>query len=94
MAPVVLNRPDIRRTATGVEATPLLIDLPQTIEDAIVLTGSLNFRYLWVDALCIVQDDRLEDKQIHLERMDAVYNCSAITIAAASGRHVTLGFQE
>ena len=91
MRPVVLNRADIRRTATGVENTPLPRILPQTIEDAIFLTESLGFRYLWVDALCIVQDDDYEDRRSHLKRMDAIYNCSTITIAAASGRHANAG---
>ena len=87
----VLKRADIRTTPAGVENTPLPENLPQTIEDAISLTNSLGLRYLWVDALCIVQDDGIEDKRIHLRRMDAVYNCSTLTIAAASGRHANLG---
>jgi hypothetical protein len=91
MKPVVTNRADIRTTKSGEEATPLPQLLPKTIEDAISLTTSLGYRYLWVDALCIVQDDPSRVKKRYLDQMDAVYNCSALTIAAASGRHADCG---
>ena len=31
--------------------------LPRTIQDAIVVTRQLRFRFLWVDSLCIIQDE-------------------------------------
>jgi hypothetical protein len=91
MTPVVTNRADIRFSSTGEELTPLPDHLPQTIEDAISLTLTLGFRYLLVDAFCIIQDDPTKAKNLHLERMDAVYNCSTLTIAAASGLHADSG---
>jgi hypothetical protein len=30
-------------------------DMPQTFKDAIEITRRLNIRFLWIDALCIVQ---------------------------------------
>jgi hypothetical protein len=36
-------------------------NLPQTFTDAIDVTRRLGFRYLWIDALCIIQDSA-EDK--------------------------------
>lgn len=89
--PVVTNRADIRKTTGGKESTPLPEWLPRTIEDAISLTHALGYRYLWVDALCIIQDDPDHIKKRYLDKMDAVYNCSALTIAAASGRHADCG---
>lgn len=91
MEPAELRRADIVLTEDGNEATPLPMRIPQTIDDAILLSKRLGFRYIWVDALCIVQDDSQADKQAHLERMDAVYNCSTLTIAAASGEHGHVG---
>jgi hypothetical protein len=37
--------------------------LPAKFLHAITLTAHLGFRYLWIDALCIVQDDRDDWKQ-------------------------------
>ena len=34
----------------------MLLDLPQSIQDAIRVARTLGFRYLWIDSLCIIQD--------------------------------------
>jgi Heterokaryon incompatibility protein (HET) len=31
--------------------------LPKTFQDAVAITQMLNIRYLWIDSLCIIQDD-------------------------------------
>jgi hypothetical protein len=31
--------------------------LPKTFQDAIKVSQSLGFKYIWIDSLCIVQDD-------------------------------------
>jgi hypothetical protein len=33
-----------------------LAELPANFRDAITVTRSLGFRYLWIDSLCIIQD--------------------------------------
>ncbi len=58
--------------------------LSKTIEDALTLTSALGIRYLWVDALCIIQDSE-EDKGAQLGGMGKVYANSLFTIIAASG---------
>ena len=90
MTPVVLKRNMIKRKVEG-ECTPLPETLPRTIKDAMKLTGLLAYRYLWCDALCIVQDDTLEEKIPHLTNMKAIYSLSTLTIAAAAGSHVDYG---
>jgi hypothetical protein len=57
-------------------------DLPSVIQDAILFTAEFNEQYLWVDALCIVQDD-LEQKQSQIEQMDLVYGSAILTIICA-----------
>jgi hypothetical protein len=58
--------------------------LPTTVHDAIILTKSTGQRYLWVDRLCIVQDD-FENKKAQLDKMAAIYARSHYTIVAADG---------
>lgn len=56
--------------------------LPETIQDAIRVTRDLGVEYLWVDSLCIVQDDEKEVlEQISL--MAQIFEGSYITIAAS-----------
>lgn len=64
--------------------------LPQTIKDAITVTRRLGFRYLWVDALCIIQDDH-DDWAAEAKRMSSVYQYAFLTIAAISGVEATSG---
>ncbi|KAL9075847.1 MAG: hypothetical protein Q9157_003857 [Trypethelium eluteriae] len=64
--------------------------LPKTISNALEVTKALGYRYLWVDALCIVQDDDVSKKRM-IESMDSVYGNSAITLVAATGEHADAG---
>jgi len=66
-------------------------DLPRLLQDAIEITLGLGIRYLWVDALCILQDD-ISDKTKEIERMGKIYMNSRVTIAAATARGVSDGF--
>ncbi|KAH7303524.1 heterokaryon incompatibility protein-domain-containing protein [Stachybotrys elegans] len=56
--------------------------LPKTLQDAVTVTRKLRIRYLWIDALCIIQDSR-EDWEAESEKMAIVYEYAYITIAAA-----------
>jgi len=56
--------------------------LPQTILDAIGIPNLLGERYLWVDRLCIVQDDAAtKHSQIH--HMSSIYANAHFTLVAA-----------
>lgn len=56
--------------------------LPRTIADAVRLVGELGVGYLWVDRLCIVQDD-LEEKGRQLMGMAGIYEGAYFTLVAA-----------
>ncbi|KAA8627872.1 hypothetical protein SMACR_08522 [Sordaria macrospora] len=62
----------------------------QTISDAIHLTEQLGLKYLWVDALCIIQDSD-DDKVMQLGNMANVYAHSLFTIIAAAGDDANFG---
>lgn len=58
--------------------------LPGTILDTIQLVRQLGERYLWIDALCIVQDDP-KDKAVQIGIMELIYGSSVFTVFAAGG---------
>lgn len=57
--------------------------LPKTFQDAVVFTRKLGYRFLWIDSLCIVQDDS-DDWLMEAGRMASIYENAALTLAAAS----------
>lgn len=65
------------------------IMLPKTIADAVLFVQALNMQYLWVDSLCIVQDDPM--KQTIINNMDAVYGHAYLTLVVASGANAQAG---
>jgi hypothetical protein len=65
--------------------------LPRTIRDAILLTRALGFQYLWIDALCIIQDSPL-DKAADINEMGSIYKNASMAIAAARSKAVDMGF--
>ncbi|KAK0701326.1 heterokaryon incompatibility protein-domain-containing protein [Lasiosphaeris hirsuta] len=73
--------------STGI---PLSI-LPPTIRDAITVTRSLGQKYLWIDALCILQDSGA-DKVRQLGEMRRIYRDSYLTLNAACAASTWEGF--
>ncbi|KAF2795050.1 HET-domain-containing protein [Melanomma pulvis-pyrius CBS 109.77] len=67
--------------------------IPQTIRDAISVATTIPVDYLWIDALCILQDSN-EDKIIELAKMEHIYRDSLVTIVAASANDVSNGLLE
>lgn len=56
---------------------------PKTFQDVIQICRMLEIRYLWIDALCILQDDT-EDWESESSKMAEIYSNSFLTIAATS----------
>ncbi|KAI4644524.1 hypothetical protein J4E93_006429 [Alternaria ventricosa] len=64
--------------------------LTQTIRDAMTFVKSLGERYLWVDTMCIIQDDAA-NKASALAQMCAIYSCAMATIVALNGDSADAG---
>ncbi|KAK0220822.1 heterokaryon incompatibility protein-domain-containing protein [Armillaria nabsnona] len=68
--------------------------IPKTIMDAIAVTRDLGFRYLWVDAFCIIQDSK-DDKAREIRQIRQIrriFSDAYLTIIAACAGTVNDGF--
>jgi hypothetical protein len=59
--------------------------LPRTFRESIILCRQFDIRYLWIDCLCIIQDDN-EDWQKECEKMSDIFENSYLTISALQAR--------
>jgi len=66
-------------------------DMPNTLKDAVEVTRRMGCRYLWIDALCILQDS-LEDWKKESQNMGNIYRDSLCTIAAHCAKSSSDGF--
>lgn len=67
-----------------------LAELPPTFQDAIMVTRALGLNFLWIDALCIIQDS-LVDWQHEATTMSHVYSNSMCNISALDAHDSTGG---
>jgi hypothetical protein len=65
--------------------------LPRTLQDALQVCMQLKIRYLWIDALCIIQDDE-NDVAREVSQMGLIYNRAALVIAASRAESAYDGF--
>ncbi|OCT44623.1 hypothetical protein CLCR_05577 [Cladophialophora carrionii] len=73
-----------------------LSDLPRTFTDAIAFCREMNVRYLWVDALCIIQPWPgdvlgLQDWETQSAIMGYIYANAIFTIAAQGAANADIG---
>lgn len=68
-----------------------LHQLPRTIQDAVSLCHGIGLRYLWVDSLCIIQDD-IVDWNRESPQMLKIYANSHLTIYATTAESCNEGF--
>lgn len=66
-------------------------EIPETFRDAILMTRKLGIQYLWIDSLCIIQDDN-GDWERESAKMVDVYSNSYITLAASNADGDSKGF--
>lgn len=65
-----------------------LDNLPPLFRDVVALTRSLGIKYLWIDSLCIIQDDQ-QDWLSEAKKMSLVYRRATLVIAAMDSENST-----
>lgn len=65
--------------------------LPLSFQDAVTVTRGLKIRYLWIDSLCIIQDNK-DDWDREAARMQHVFSNATCMIAASSASSSSEGF--
>jgi hypothetical protein len=86
--------PMFRNLKSNIESLRRNIDfesLPQNFRDAITVTRSFGARYLWIDSLCIIQDDE-KDWENEAARMQQVFSNATCVLAASSASSSSEGF--
>lgn len=67
------------------------IILPQTLQDACTVARKLKIPWIWIDSICIVQDDR-SDWATEAKKMTQYYQGAVLTIACSASSRVDQGF--
>lgn len=65
--------------------------LPRTLCEAVMVAHALGIEYIWIDALCIFQDNR-QDWHAQASDMARIYGGAAFTICASSACSADSGF--
>lgn len=65
--------------------------LPATLRDAIEVSQGIGVELIWIDSMCIVQDDP-KDWEVEAAKMSTVYSNALVTIIAGSARSCNEGF--
>jgi hypothetical protein len=65
--------------------------MPQTFQDLILLAVKLGINYLWIDSLCVIQDNA-EDWAKESVKMADVYGGANLVVIAADAPHPGTGF--
>lgn len=86
---LITTQDTIETRMSGIERSKL----PRTVSDAVEVCRHLDIRYLWVDALCIIQEDK-DDWTHESFEMARVYSNSFLTLCILRGNSCSSGFLE
>ncbi|KID64692.1 Heterokaryon incompatibility, partial [Metarhizium brunneum ARSEF 3297] len=90
---VIPERPKFqkqRAANNGNTGIPLPKKLPGTIAAAIKLASDIGIEYLWVDSICIDQEDGFE-KQVQLANMAEIYGRATVCLVVVAGDNMDFG---
>ena len=64
-------------------------DIPRVLRDAMDIVRAIGQRFLWIDCICIVQDDPISRERLYLR--GRIYAGALFTIVALSAAHADTG---
>ena len=67
--------------------------IPKTIQDAIEVCRGMGEQFLWVDSLCIIQDEADPDNSANIARMGRIYGEAIFTIVAGDAPNADAGMK-
>lgn len=85
--PFTSTRATLSLREEGIE----IAELPKTFRDSVVLVASLGLQYIWIDSLCIIQDDA-DDWAREAAQMAEVYRNAHFVLIAANSDADAQGF--
>jgi len=89
--PLGLTLTTTKATLAGHLASIPMSRLPLTLRDACLVCRSLSINFIWIDALCIIQDDS-EDWNREAQRMGHIFQHAEVTLAAVAASSTHEGF--
>ena len=81
--PLLLSNDNHVRLTTVDGLAPSQDDVPQVFLDAMNVSEAMGCQYIWIDAICIMQDD-VVDRTVQIENMRLIYSCASLTIVSDS----------
>lgn len=88
--PITTTKATLQQRLKAIPLESLEDPKPKTFIDAVVITKCLDLRYLWIDSLCIIQDDT-DDWGGGSVRMGQIYGRAHLTIAASQAYDTRFG---
>ncbi|KAK3688895.1 heterokaryon incompatibility protein-domain-containing protein [Podospora appendiculata] len=85
--PIKTTRASVALHRQGVD----IESLPRTFRDVVTVARHLHVNFIWIDSLCIVQDD-VRDWETECPRMGDVYRNAFLVVAASDAPDSTVGF--
>lgn len=84
--PLTTTRENLQMMINGISWD----QVPKTLREAMEFTRKLGVPYIWIDALCIIQNDA-QDWEIEAARMRTIYEHALLTLSATSSPDVSIG---
>ncbi|TGJ86178.1 hypothetical protein E0Z10_g2601 [Xylaria hypoxylon] len=92
--PIEESKSQLKTTTSSIAQRQTAItdaEMTEVLRDSVTMTRALSIPYLWVDALCILQDD-ISDWERQCRDMAELYQSAHIVLCAASSASCLQGF--